>query len=96
MGFWGRCAEESDYRRRGLSQLREKVLSQWHPDILTTISNLARVLNKQGKYSEAKSKYQQILQLRESLLGQQHPLTMIIRDNLALVLSNEGKLEKPY
>ena len=55
---------------------REKVLGPEHPDALTSMSNLARVLGRQGKYEEAESMNRQTLARREKVLGPEHPDTL--------------------
>jgi hypothetical protein len=49
---------------------REKVLGPEHPSTLTSMSNLALVLDSQGKYEEAESMNRQTLARREKVLGQ--------------------------
>jgi hypothetical protein len=40
------------------------------------MSNLAEVLNSQGKYEEAEPMYRQTLARREKVLGHMHPDTL--------------------
>jgi hypothetical protein len=52
---------------------REKVLGVEHPHMLTSMSNLALVLYRQGKYEEAESMNRQTLARGEKVLGAEHP-----------------------
>jgi hypothetical protein len=54
----------------------KKVLGLEHPFMLTTMNNLALVLDSQGKYEKAKSIHRQTLATREKVLGLEHPDTL--------------------
>ncbi|KAK4652643.1 hypothetical protein QC762_0075260 [Podospora pseudocomata] len=86
--------KEAEQMHRQELQLREKVLGKEHPDTLTSMDNLAIVLDSQGKYEEAERMHRQALQLREKVLGKEHPDTLTSMDNLALVLHSQGKYEE--
>src|SRR3954453_12193695 len=62
-----------------------------HPNTLISMSNLALVLNRQGRYSEAEPLYRETLQLRREVLGPRHPDTLRSLNNLASVLDNQGR-----
>jgi tetratricopeptide (TPR) repeat protein len=49
-----------------LLNIHEAVLGKEHPDTLTSMNNLAGVLDSQGKYDEAEAMFQQVLGLRET------------------------------
>jgi hypothetical protein len=57
-------------------QSGEKVLGREHPDTLTSMSNLASVLNSQGKYEEAEKMHRRALEMKEVMLGREHPSTL--------------------
>jgi hypothetical protein len=69
---------------------REQVLGPEHPDTLMSMSNLAEVLNRQGKYEEAESMNRQTLARQEKVLGPEHPDTLTSMSNLAEVLTSQG------
>jgi Flp pilus assembly protein TadD len=50
-------------------ELRESVLGKEHPSTLTSMSNLALVLDDRGKYEEAEQIHRQALELRAKVLG---------------------------
>jgi tetratricopeptide (TPR) repeat protein len=58
-------------------------LGEEHPDVATSLNNLAALYCSQGRYSEAELLYQQALEIRERRLGVNHPKTVIVRENLA-------------
>jgi tetratricopeptide (TPR) repeat protein len=96
----GRCQEslgqyasaEASHRQALL--LRKKVLGHEHPHTLTSMNNLALVLDSQGKYKEAEAMNRETLALREKVLGHEHPYTMASMNNLALVLDSQGKYKE--
>ncbi|KAH8691011.1 hypothetical protein GQ44DRAFT_636626, partial [Phaeosphaeriaceae sp. PMI808] len=56
---------------------REKVLGPEHPSTLTSMNNLALVLDSQGKYEEAETMNRQTLARREKVLVPEHPDTLM-------------------
>jgi tetratricopeptide (TPR) repeat protein len=74
--------------------VRERELGANHPDTLTSISNLASVLRRQGRYEEAESMNRRALKGYEKELGANHPDTLTSVGNLALVLQRQGRYEK--
>jgi tetratricopeptide (TPR) repeat protein len=64
-----------------------------HANTLTSMSNLALVLQDQGKYGEAEEMNRQALTGREKKLGVDHPNTLIV-SNLGLVLQDQRKYKQ--
>ena len=54
-----------------------------HPDVATSLNNLALLFYSQGKYKKAEPLYQQVLALRQKLLGNDHPHIATSFNNLA-------------
>ena len=86
-------AVEAEPLYRETLQLREKVLGKEHPDTLTSMNNLAGLLESQGKYNAAELLYRETLQLREKVLGKEHPDTLQSINNLAVCLESQGKYD---
>jgi tetratricopeptide (TPR) repeat protein len=57
-----------------LLNIHEAVPGKEHPDTLTSMNNLAGVLDSQGKYDEAEAMFQQVLGLRETVVDRIVPL----------------------
>jgi tetratricopeptide (TPR) repeat protein len=74
--------------------IRRGLLGKEHPSTLTSMNNLAGVLNNQGKYSQAEEMHRQELRLCETVLGKEHPNTLTSMNNLAKVLGGQGKYEQ--
>ena len=74
--------------------LTQNRLGQQHPDVATSLHNLALLYSSQGKYEEAEPLYLQALEMRQQLLGQQHPYVATSLNNLALLYSSQGKYEE--
>jgi hypothetical protein len=59
-----------------------------HLDTLTSINNLAGVLNRQSKYKEAKAMHRQTQVISKKMLGPKYSFRLISISNLALVLDS--------
>jgi len=62
-----------------------------HPSTLTSMNNLAFVLDGQRRYAEAEPLHRETLQLRREVLGPRHPDTLGSMNNLAFVLDSQGR-----
>ena len=71
----------------------EKVLGPEHLDTLRSISNLAWVLERQGKYEAAEEMNLRALEIQEKALGPEHPDTLASVSNLAWVRMRQGKFK---
>ena len=76
-----------------LAKQRE-TLGATHPDTLQSMNNLARLLQDQGKLSEAEPLFRDALRLRRETLGETHPDTLQSMTNLARLLQAQGKLRE--
>jgi hypothetical protein len=56
-----------------------------HPDVASSLNNLAGLYDSQGKYSEAEPLYFEALAMSERVLGTNHPTTIIFRNNLQIL-----------
>ena len=65
-------AEAEPLHQRSLA-IREKALGPDHPDVGTSLNNLAELYQAQGRYAEAEPLYQRSLAIREKALGPDHP-----------------------
>ena len=89
------CEDLGDYRtaeplyRRAL-EAQERVFGPEHPDTLTSVNNLAVLLESQGNYGAAEPLYRRALEARERVLGPEHPDTIILVNNLAALLDSQG------
>ncbi|KAG4432791.1 hypothetical protein IFR05_011727 [Cadophora sp. M221] len=72
-------------------KIEEEAFGKTHPNTLTIMSNLAGVLDSQGKYADTEAINRQTLEIREEVLGKTHPSTLTTMNNLALVLDRQGK-----
>ncbi|MHC1756201.1 MAG: tetratricopeptide repeat protein [Methanosarcina sp.] len=53
-----------------------------HPDVATTLNNLALLYEGMGKYEKALPLYKRALEIIEKTLGTNHPNYKIIKNNL--------------
>jgi tetratricopeptide (TPR) repeat protein len=61
----------------------EKVLGTDHLDTLTSVNNMAILLQGQGKYEAAEEMYRRPLEGREKILGPEHPSTLRSMEGLS-------------
>lgn len=85
-----RYAEAEQLLARALS-ICEKALGPDHPDVATSLNNLANLYHNQGKYSEAKPLHVRSLSIREKVFEPDHPDVALSLNNLARLYDNQGK-----
>jgi len=71
--------------------LRESTLGTEHPDTLTSMDNLASVLDDQDKFQDAEQIHRQTLKLRKNVLHENHPAVFKSMNGLASVLYHQEK-----
>ena len=98
---WGRASYfAGDYRdaehplTRALA-IDEAVLGTEHPDVATSLNNLAVLYRAQGRYREAEPLYQRALAIREQVLGPDHPHVAASLNNLAGLYQAQGRYGRP-
>jgi tetratricopeptide (TPR) repeat protein len=69
-----------------------------HPDVATSLDNIAAIYRVQKNYENAKRLYYHALEIREYLFGEEHPEVATSLNNLANLYSDEGNYEeaKPF
>jgi len=63
----------------------------FHPDVATTLNNIAIVYQAQGKYSDALDFYNQDLSITKHHFGDNHPDVATTLNNIAIVYQAQGK-----
>jgi tetratricopeptide (TPR) repeat protein len=69
----------------------KRLLGQEHPDVATSLNNLAMLYKSQGRFAEAEPLYVQALELTKRLLGQEHPDVATSLNNLAALYKSQGR-----
>ena len=69
----------------------EKALGPEHPDVATSLNNLASLYYAQGKYAEAEPLYKRALPIDEKALGPDHPHVATSLENYAALLRKTGR-----
>ncbi len=77
----GRYSEAEPFYLEAL-QMRKDLLGQEHPNVATSLNNLALLYSNQGRYSEAITFFEQALDIAQRKLGENHPNTVLFRNNL--------------
>ncbi|NET67412.1 MAG: tetratricopeptide repeat protein [Moorea sp. SIO1G6] len=75
-------------------EIRQQVLGEEHPDVATSLNNLALLYSRQGRYQQAEPLFQQALDLRKRLLGDQHPHVATSLNNLAFLYYSQGRYQE--
>ena len=88
----GLYAEAEPWLENCLAVVRS-LLGEQHPDVATSLNNLALLYYAQGRYELAEPLLQQALQLTRSLLGEQHPAVATSLNNLAALYDSQGRYE---
>ncbi|MEN9216312.1 MAG: tetratricopeptide repeat-containing protein, partial [Gloeomargarita sp. HHBFW_bins_162] len=70
--------------------IREKALGPDHPDVATSLNNLAGLYELQGNYTQVLPLYQRSLAIREKALGPDHPDVAHSLNNLAGLYESQG------
>ena len=68
----------------------EKALGPEHPDVATSLNNLALLYKAKGDYARAEPLYQRALAIREKALGPEHPDVAESLNNLAVLYNAKG------
>ena len=78
----GLYQQAEPWLRQGV-KIAENRLGLEHPDVATSLNNLAALHKSTGRYSEAEPLYKQALELTKRLLGDDHPIVATSLNNLA-------------
>ena len=68
----GKYGEAEELHKRALA-IKEQAFGEGHPDVASTLTNLANLYRDQGKYGEAEGLYKRALAISEQALGASHP-----------------------
>lgn len=87
--------DKSDYDRaeqllRESLAMKRRLLGDKHPEIATSLSNIADVLHNKGDLAGAEQEYLQSLAMYRELLGNDHPFVARTLNNLAFVYYDKG------
>jgi tetratricopeptide (TPR) repeat protein len=71
--------------------IAEEVFGQSHPNVATSLNNLAELYRTQGKYAEAEPLYKRALAIDEKAFGPNHPSVATDLNNLAGLYYAQGQ-----
>ena len=75
-------------------EMGRKLLGNEHPDVATSLNNLAQLYQSQGRYEEAEPYLVQALEMSCRLLGSEHPAVAKSLNNLAALYESQGRYEE--
>ncbi|MDE5122352.1 MAG: tetratricopeptide repeat protein, partial [Trichodesmium sp. St19_bin1] len=70
-------------------EMAEQRFGNEHPDVASSLNNLATLYESQGRYEEAEPLYVQSLDMRKKLLGEEHPYTQGTQRAYQALLDNK-------
>ena len=79
--------------RRSLA-IAEESFGADHPDVATTLNNLAGLFHNTNRWAEAEPLFRRALAIDEASFGPDHPKVAIRLSNLALLLQDMGRLRE--
>jgi len=91
--------QRGDYRNavpvcRECLEIEELVLGPEHRETLTSVNNLALLIDSQGESAAAERLHRRALEARERVLGPEHPDTLQCQISLADLVLKEGRLQE--
>ncbi|MHC5727684.1 MAG: tetratricopeptide repeat protein, partial [Nostoc sp.] len=86
----GANAQALPWREQCLSAARERFGDE-HPDVATSLNNLAALYDSQGRYSDAEPLYIKALAITKRLLGDEHPDVATSLNNLAALYYSQRR-----
>ncbi|HLP89825.1 MAG TPA: CHAT domain-containing protein [Nostocaceae cyanobacterium] len=75
-------------------EMRKRLLGDNHPDVATSLNNLAALYDSQGRYTEAEPLYIQALEIRKRLLGDNHPNVAQSLNDLVFLYTKQGRYKE--
>ncbi len=86
----GRYSEAAKIAQEAL-EVAEKTFGADHPNLATSLNNLALLYQAQGEYAAAEPLHKRALAIREKALGPDHPQVAASLNNLAALYYAQGK-----
>jgi len=75
----------------GSELIIQKALGPDHPQVATSLNNLAALYNVQGRYFESEPLFKRALAIRAKVLGPDHPQVATSLENYAALLLNMNR-----
>src|SRR5581483_7017670 len=72
-------------------EIYRQVLGEDHPNVATSLNNLAALYQAMGSYDRALPLCQQALEVRRRVLGEDHPNVAISLNNLSFLFAATGR-----
>jgi Flp pilus assembly protein TadD len=86
--------EEAERLYRRALDIKERLLGPEHPEVGTTLNNLAVVYRRRGRLEEAEALYRRAIDILSETVEPSHPALAASRGNLSKIL-NDRKAAGP-
>jgi tetratricopeptide (TPR) repeat protein len=87
----GKYAEAIPFAKKALG-IREKALGPGHPEVASSLNNLAELYRNMGNYAAAEPLYKRSLEIYEKALGTEHPEFATTLNNKVNALTDAVRL----
>jgi tetratricopeptide (TPR) repeat protein len=88
------CYAQSEPWRQECLRLCQSRLGKEHPDVASSLNDLAELYRLQGRYKQAEPLFVQALEMRKRLLGEEHSEVATSLNNLALLYQNQERYQE--
>ncbi|NEO49245.1 MAG: tetratricopeptide repeat protein [Moorea sp. SIO4A3] len=86
--------DQAEPWRKQCLEITRSRLGENHPDVATSLNNLAELYSSMGRYDQAEPLYQQALEMKKQLLGENHPDVATSLNNLAGLYRLTGRYDQ--
>jgi serine/threonine protein kinase/Tfp pilus assembly protein PilF len=83
--------DDAEAQLRRALLMRQSVLGESHPDVASSLDDLAGLMLEKGDYSAAEPLYRSALAMNRKLLGDRNPTVAQNLGNIALLLKNQAR-----
>ncbi len=86
--------KEAEQNLKTILKLQSEQFGESHPETLTTLFDLGKVLRNQGRFAEAETIHRRELALSTEVQGAKHPETLVSQEALVRTLIAQHKFEE--
>jgi len=88
------CYREAEPLFKQSLEIRRKIYGEYHPNVATSLNNLALLYYEESKYNEAEPLYKQALEIIKKIHGEYHPNVATSLNNLAELYLKKGRYDE--
>lgn len=77
--------------RRGVLELSQRTLGNYHPDTIETLLLLGAAISRSGRFDEAEMVFEKTLEAQDALFGATHGIVRGTREGLEMIRENKAR-----